>query len=98
MKCEPSSLTFYQILHISICILLLFLTSDHEFLRQNFVCEYCQQIYNEHKLRFTYQQDQPILSDDSLSEVSSENDGTSISGGYDEALNIQKSIVSSSVC
>ena len=33
-----------------------------------------------------------------LSEVSSETDGTSTSGDYDEALNIQKSIVSSSVC
>ena len=35
----------------------------------------------------THQQDQLILSDDSLSEVSSESDGISISGDYDEALN-----------
>ena len=47
---------------------------------------------------YAHHQGQPILSDDSLSEVSSETDGTSTSGDYDEALNIQKSIVSSSVC
>ena len=31
MKCEPSNLTFHQILHLSICILLLFPTSNHDF-------------------------------------------------------------------
>ena len=60
-------------------------------------------LHNKHHRRdegesYAHHHGQPILSDDYLYEVSSETDGTSTSGECDEALNIQKAIVSSKVC